>query len=121
MSSIGVGRSGPQPSERENLNGTGIRVMLASFAKVASSYWENNPGSEERLPKVQSMVRVLTPEEAAQAIIGGIKRDKQKVVAPFSLRCVFALNRYFPNTTRRIMSFSSYRAGGRTRLEDIRR
>jgi NADP-dependent 3-hydroxy acid dehydrogenase YdfG len=67
---------------RADLTGTGIRVMLASFAKVASSYWENNPGSEERLPKAQSMIRVLTPDEAAQAIIGGIKRDKNEVIAP---------------------------------------
>lgn len=89
---------------RADLTGTGIRVMLASFAKVASSYWENNPGSEERLPKAQSMIRVLTPEEAAQAIIKGIKRNRREVVDPPMLRFVFALNRLFPNTTRRIMN-----------------
>ena len=99
---------------RADLNGTGIRVMLVSFAKVASSYWEHNPGSEERLPKAQSMIRVLTPEEAAQAVIHGIKRDKQKVVAPFMLRCVFALNHFFPTTTRRIMISSSYGKKRRT-------
>ena len=89
---------------RADLTGTGIRVMLASFAKVASSYWKNNPGSEERLPKAQSMIRVLTPEEAAEAIISGIQRDKHKVVAPFMLRFVFALNYLFPNITRRMMT-----------------
>jgi short-subunit dehydrogenase len=78
--------------------------MLASFAKVASSYWENNPGSEERLPKAQSMIRVLTPDEAAQAIIDGIKREKKEVVAPFMLRFVFGLNYLFPGTTRRMMT-----------------
>lgn len=95
---------------RADLTGTGIRVMLASFAKVASSYWENNPGSEERLPKAQSMIRVLTPEEVAQAIIGGIKQDKKEVVAPFMLRFVYALNYLFPGTTRRMMT-----AGGNPR------
>jgi short-subunit dehydrogenase len=89
---------------RADLNGTGVRVMLASFAKVASSYWENNPGSEERLPKAQSMIRVLTPDEAAQAIIDGIKREKKEVVAPFMLRFVFGLNYLFPGTTRRMMT-----------------
>ena len=64
---------------RADLTGTDLRTMLVTFAKVTSSYWENNPGSEERLPKAQSMVRVLTPEEAAQAIINGIKRDKREV------------------------------------------
>ena len=88
---------------RADLNGTGIRVMLVSFAKVASSYWENNPGSEERLPKAQSMMRVLTPEEAAAAIISGVRRNKCEVMAPFMLRIVFALNRFFPSITRRIM------------------
>ena len=92
---------------RADLTGTGVRVMLASFAKVASSYWENNPGSEERLPKAQSLMRVLTPEEAAAAVIRGIQRDKEQVVAPFMLRCVFALNHFFPSTTRRIMRSSS--------------
>jgi uncharacterized protein len=88
---------------RADLTGTDLRTMLVTFAKVTSSYWENNPGSEERLPQAQSMVRVLTPEEAAQAIVKGIKRDKREVVAPFSLRWVFALNYFFPNTTRRMM------------------
>ena len=88
---------------RADLTGTGLRTMLVTFAKVASSYWENNPDSEERLPKAQSMVRILTPDEAAQAIINGIKRDKREVVAPFSLRCVFALNYLFPGMTRRMM------------------
>ena len=66
------------------------------------------------------MIRVLTPEEAAQAIIGGIKRDKQEVVAPFMLRFVFALNYLFPDTTRRMMSAggnhgkTATEAGGKT-------
>jgi short-subunit dehydrogenase len=89
---------------RADLTGTNIRTMLVSFSKVATSYWENNPGSEERLPQAQSMMRVLTPEEAAQAIINGIKRDKQAVVAPFMLRFVFALNYLFPGATRRMMT-----------------
>jgi len=88
---------------RADLSGTGIRVMLTSFAKVASSYWENNPGSEERLPKAQSMMRVLTPEEAAAAIVRGIERSKCEVIAPFMLRIIFTLNRIFPSVTRWIM------------------
>ena len=94
---------------RADLTGTGIHVMLVTFAKVASSYWENNPGSEERLPKVQSLIRVLTPEEAAQAIITGIRRGKRVVASPFMLRFVFALSRFFPKITRRVMSSSGYR------------
>ena len=88
---------------RADFSGTGIRVMLASFAKVASSYWENNPGSEKRLPKAQALMRVLTPEEAAAAIVKGIRRNKCEVIAPFMLRVIFILNRFFPSVTRWIM------------------
>jgi uncharacterized protein len=89
---------------RADLTGTGVRTMLVTFAKVASSYWENNPGSENRVPKAQNTIRVLTSEEAAQAIVSGIKRDCREVVAPFMLRFVFALNRLFPAVTRRMMA-----------------
>jgi short-subunit dehydrogenase len=88
---------------RADLSGTGIRVMLASFAKVESSYWENNPGSEERLPKAQSMMRVLTPEEVATAIVNGIRRNRREVIVPFMLRIFFTLNRCFPSVTRWVM------------------
>ncbi len=88
---------------RAELTGTNLRTMLVTFAKVATSYWESNPGSEKWLPEAQSMLRVLTPDEAAQAIIRGIQRDKRQVVAPFSLRCVFALNYLFPGVTQRMM------------------
>jgi len=49
------------------------------------------------------MMRVLTPEEAAAAIISGVRRNKYEVIAPFMLRIVFMLNRFFPSITRRIM------------------
>lgn len=105
---------------RADLTGTGIHVMLATFAKVATPYWANNPGSEERLPKAQSLIRVLMPEEAAQAIIDGIKRDKRVVASPFMLRCVFALNHFFPAITQRIMTSSGHRAR-RTEMEGKRK
>ena len=89
---------------RADLTGTGIRVMLASFAKVASSYWENNPGSEERLPKAQSMIRVLTPgAKAARPSSDGIKRRQAKLSPPSCCGFVFTLNRFFPSVTRWIM------------------
>ena len=79
---------------RADLTGTNIRTMLVTFAKVATPYWQNNPGSEEHLPQAQSMIRILTPEEAAEAIIRGIQRDKHEVVAPAMLRFVLRSTTY---------------------------
>ena len=49
------------------------------------------------------MMRVLTPEEAAAAIVRGIERNRCEVIAPFMLRIIFTLNRFFPSVTRWVM------------------
>ena len=94
---------------RADLAGTHIRTMLVTFAKVQSSYFENNPGTEERIPSAQSLLPVLTPEQAAAAIVHGIKRNQREVVAPPMLRVVLLLNTLFPSVTRRLMTSTGYR------------
>ena len=94
---------------RADLTGTNIRTMLVTFAKVASSYWENNPGSEERLPQAQSMVRVLTPEEAAQAIIERNQAGQARGYRPFHAAICLRPELFFPARLDGSMSSSSYR------------
>ena len=91
---------------RADLAGSGVEVTLATFAKVASEYWSHNAGSEARVPPAQSMMRVLTPEEAARAIADGIERGREYVAEPAALRWVLLTNRLFPSATRRMMTRS---------------
>jgi short-subunit dehydrogenase len=86
-----------------------VRTTLVAFAKVKSDYWHNNPGSEERVPKAQSMIRELSSQEAATAIVRGVLRRKRAVIEPFSLRFVLWMTRLFPSYTRRLMVESGYR------------
>ena len=95
---------------RADLAGTHVRTMLVTLAKVKGSYWENNPGSEERVPGVQSMIPVLTPAQAAEAIIQGIKRDKREVAAPLMLRITLVMAHLFPSMTRWLMTSTGYRS-----------
>jgi len=44
---------------------------MATFAKVSSEYWENNPGSESRVPSAQAFVPVLSPGRVADIIVDG--------------------------------------------------
>jgi hypothetical protein len=74
--------------------------MLAAFAKVQSEYWANNPDSDEKLPGAQKMIPVLTSEQAAHAVIGGIRWNLPVVFAPSMLWVVLALNYIFPHITR---------------------
>ncbi|KJR41979.1 short-chain dehydrogenase/reductase SDR [Candidatus Magnetoovum chiemensis] len=80
-----------------------VRAMLVAFAKVDSSFWQNNLGSEERLPKAQKYIPVITAQEAASYILNGIKRDKTEVIEPFMSKIVLAMKYLFPSITRLVM------------------
>jgi len=84
-------------------HGTRIRVTLAMFGKVASPFWEHNPGSEERLPKVNAYLSTLTPWQAANAVVKGIERNSSEIVRPSMFRLIFLLNFLFPRTTERVL------------------
>jgi len=88
---------------------TKLKVSLAYFGKVKSDYWENNPGSEERLPTSQALIPVITSERAAKAIVKGIQKNKRKIAAPFMIFVMNGLIRYFPSVTRLIINKTGYR------------
>ena len=89
---------------RADLNGTQVRTMLTAFAKVESDFWANNAGSEAHLPGAQAMIPVLTPEQAAKAIVSGIRRNRRNVFAPLMMYVVLALYYLFPPITRRLLN-----------------
>ncbi|MCB8922404.1 MAG: SDR family oxidoreductase [Ardenticatenaceae bacterium] len=95
-------------SLRADLLGTQIRTMLVAFAKVESEFWTHNPGSEDRLPGAQAMIPPLTAEQAAAAIVRGIRFNRRTVMAPLMLRVVLGTNTLFPNTTRWFLNQTGY-------------
>lgn len=88
---------------------TNIKTSLAYFAKVTSDYWQNNPGSEERLPTSQSLIPIITPEKAARAIVKGVQKNKRKIATPFMIFVMNGLIRYFPSVTRLIINKTGFR------------
>ena len=76
---------------------------MVTFAKVRSNYWANNPGSEERVPKAQAAIPVLSVEQAAQAILKGLETDKEEIIEPLALRFVLKWNHWFPMASRKLM------------------
>ena len=59
---------------------------------VKSPYWEHNPGSAEREPKMAVLIPKLTPEQVGAAVVCGVERNKKLIVIPF-MRVGVALNR----------------------------
>ncbi|MCI0578236.1 MAG: SDR family NAD(P)-dependent oxidoreductase [Chloroflexi bacterium] len=80
---------------RVELHGTGIGVTLVVPGLVSSEYFENNPGTLERLPGMGRLYQV-TPEQVARAIVRGVEAGRGQVVVPFALRLTLGLHRFFP-------------------------
>ncbi len=89
---------------RADLHGTNVRAALIVFAKVQSDFWAHNPGSEERVPGAQAMIPVITTEQAAAAVVRGIKRDRRVIMTPFMLRVVLGMDALFPGPTRWLLN-----------------
>jgi short-subunit dehydrogenase len=92
-----------------DLYGTNIRTTLVYFAKVESTFWEHNPGSEERLPSAQKMIPVISTEKAARAIVRGVIRGRKRISAPLMIRVIELLTYLNPFVTRVIMNKTGYK------------
>ena len=93
----------------QDLHGSGVRVALATFAKVDSDYFTKNPNAADRLPGAQALIRVLKPEDAAQAILRGIAKDADEICAPVELRALLVAGRLFPGVMRWLVRATGHR------------
>ena len=53
---------------RQDLHGTGLQVGSLMPTRVHSDYFDANPESVERVPRVEWMVGTMTPDEVAEAV-----------------------------------------------------
>jgi short-subunit dehydrogenase len=94
---------------RADLANTGIRVTLYESGVVRSEYWETNPGSRERVPKMGNFVPALSAEEAGRAIVRGIEREQKLVVVPFMMKLTYWQHAIFPGLVQSLMTRTGYR------------
>lgn len=98
---------------RSDLYGTGINVTLYESAEVASPYWEHNPGSRERIPKIGRLLsRTLSPNEVGEAVVAGIRQNKRLIVIPFMTKVIYFQHFFFPWIVQWLMNVTGYRRGG---------
>ena len=94
---------------RADLADTGIRVTLYESGVVQSEYWDHNPGSRERVPKMGNLVPSLTAEAAARALVRGIKREQKLVVAPFMMKMTYWQHAVAPGVVQWLMTRTGYK------------
>jgi hypothetical protein len=84
--------------------------------KVSSEYFDRNRGVLDRAPGVARLVPTVTPEQVAQAVIVGIRRNRRELVLPAMLRVFFALGAVAPRVTEWLAVWSGHRHGRRQDL-----
>jgi short-subunit dehydrogenase len=88
---------------RADLVDTGVSVSLAVFGKVASTYWENNPGSEERIPAPTPFMPTLTTRQVADALIDLIENNRRIIIKPAVFKLLFWAFGRWPDRVARSM------------------
>lgn len=82
---------------KSDLRGSGVGATELVLGTVSSSYFANNPDSEDKLPLVaRMMVPVITPEEVAEAMCKAIERKRGTVILPWQMKFVSTSSQHMP-------------------------
>lgn len=73
------------------LRGSGIGVTLLAPFEVDSPYFDNNPGSRERIPKIARLVGTITPQDVALEAVDSIERERRERMMPLRGRLIYRL------------------------------
>ena len=95
---------------RVDMRGTGVMITDVYLSKIASSYWDNNPGADERIPWVDHVIPTLSVEHAATIVTGAVERDRREATGPLMYTLFHRVGRPFPRLMQRLVS-----AGGAKR------
>ncbi|TNE86589.1 MAG: SDR family NAD(P)-dependent oxidoreductase [Deltaproteobacteria bacterium] len=88
-------------SLREDMRGTGIVVSEVTLGEVSSDYFKTQAASHERLPSIaNSLIGVITPEQAGDYIVHAIEKERERVMGPFMVGALYRLDRWFPYLVR---------------------
>jgi short-subunit dehydrogenase len=98
-----------------DLAGTGIGVSEVVAGRVDSAYFDNNPGSSERIPVIDRVLRRLSPDTVAELICGAVEHERRRVVQPLELRSLLALSRVAPRLVARVAIASGTSRSDRSR------
>jgi short-subunit dehydrogenase len=66
----------------EDLQGTGVGVSLLAPTEVDSPYFDNNPGSRERIPRIAKLTGTLDEADVAAAAVRVIERETRELIIP---------------------------------------
>ena len=83
-------------SLRADLHGTGVGVTQVVMGHVASPYYENNPGTTDRIATLDRMIPTLTVEQAGEIVTKATEQRRRDVFAPPMIRALITLHKLMP-------------------------
>ena len=81
---------------RVDLRGTGVTVTDVVMARIASTYWENNPGADERVPWIDHLIPTMPVEQAARVVTDAVERERREATGPPMYTAFHQIGRLFP-------------------------
>ncbi len=73
------------------LRGSGIGVTLLVPFEVDSPYFDNNPGSRERIPRIAKLIGTITPADVAREAVDSIEQERRQRMLPWRGRWIYRL------------------------------
>lgn len=94
---------------RADLHGSGIGVTLYETGEVESPYWQHNPGSRERIPKIGKwMIPTLSLQQVGQAVVDGVRNNRRLIVIPFMMKIIYVQHFFFPWIVQWLMTTTGF-------------
>ena len=63
---------------------------------MTSDYFDNNPGSHERIPSISKMIPTLSTEKAAKHIVRALDADSDERIRPLIMKIILIFARIAP-------------------------
>ena len=89
------------------LRGSGVGVTLLAPFEVDSPYFDNNPGSRERIPRIARLVGSMTPADVAREAAESIERERRERMTPLRGRLIYRLTP--PPLMRRLLGATGWK------------
>ena len=98
-------------SLQADLYNSNFKVSMIAFGKVESPYFENNPRSEDRIPKIANwLIPTMSVTATGKVIAKTVKSRKRIVNKPFMLDFLVFFNRFLPGMFGWLMRITGYKS-----------
>ena len=97
-------------SLQADLFNTDFKVSMVVLGKVKTAYFDSNPKSEDRIPKVANwLISTMSAKAAGAVVVKTVKSKREIVIKPLTMSLFILLNRFFPRILRWLMRITGYK------------